>query len=401
MASQSWWQPPQLRNSESEATERKATWLELFYDLVFVVVVAELAHRLATEVTWGGIASFGLLFIPVWWVWLGATIYNDRFDTDDVSHRLFTFVQMLPIAGLALTVHDGLGELSSGFALSYVAARVILIIMWLRGGRHNPAARPMTTRFAAGFAVSVILWTISIFLPIPIRFMLWAIGLLIDLVTPLTTLGIQATLPRFSESHLPERFGLFTIIVLGESVAGVVRGVAATHELTVTIVLAGALGLALVFGVWWAYFDNVMSRHIRPGLGGTALWTYLHLLLVMGLTAIGAGVLNMVGHAGEALPSSIRWLVCGALALCLVMLGLLEWTLDHDRSTSRVSHRIAIFHFVAGAVAVLIGILGESLGLLLLLVFLVIVAAGQVPWSLYLRSRSRDSGSVAMGIGEG
>jgi low temperature requirement protein LtrA len=387
MATQSWWRRPQLRNSEVEEAERKTTWLELFYDLVFVVVVAELAHRLAMDVSWRGLTGFGLLFIPVWWVWLGATIYNDRFDTDDVSHRLFTFLQMLPVAGLALTTHDGFGKLSGAFALSYAAARLILIAMWLRAGRHNPAARPMTTRYATGFALSVVLWITSVFLPIPIRFVLWAIGLLIDLVTPLTTLRIQATLPRFSESHLPERFGLFTLIVLGESVAGVVRGLAQSHALTITIALSGALGLALAFGIWWAYFDNVMSRPIRPGVNRTALWTYLHLLLVMGLTAIGAGVLNLVGHAEAIVPSPILWLVCGSLALCLVILGLLEWTLDHDRATLRISRRIAILHFVAGAAALLLGVVGESLGLLLLLLLLVVVAAVQAPLSLYLRSR--------------
>jgi low temperature requirement protein LtrA len=387
MALQSWWQRPQLRNSEGDAAERKATWLELFYDLVFVVVVAELAHRLAQDVSWRGLTAFGLLFIPVWWVWLGATIYNDRFDTDDVSHRLFTFLQMVPVAGLALTIHDGFGKLSAAFALSYAAARLILITMWLRAGRHNPAARPMTTRYATGFALSVVLWITSVFLPIPLRFGLWAVGLLIDLVTPLTTLGIQARLPRFSESHLPERFGLFTLIVLGESVAGVVRGLAQSHALTLPIALAGALGLALAFGIWWAYFDNVMSRPIRPGVSGTALWTYLHLVLVMGLTALGAGVLNLVGQSDASLPSPMLWLVCGSLALCLMILGLLEWTLDHDRATLPISHRVAIVHFVAGAVALVLGIVGESLGLLLLLVLLVIVAAAQAPVSLYLRSR--------------
>src|SRR5829696_6461478 len=92
MANVSVWQRPRLRDDEGELREHRTTWLELFYDLVFVVVVAQLAHEMATNVTWEGVFAFVLLFIPVWWVWIGATFYNDRFDTDDIGQRAYTFL---------------------------------------------------------------------------------------------------------------------------------------------------------------------------------------------------------------------------------------------------------------------------------------------------------------------
>ena len=111
----SWLQPPRLRIGENREQEhRHATWLELFYDLVFVVAVSQVAHNLYADVTISGFFSFIFLFIPIWWAWIGTTLYANRFDSDDIGHRLLMGVQMLAIAALAVNVHHGLGETSAG-----------------------------------------------------------------------------------------------------------------------------------------------------------------------------------------------------------------------------------------------------------------------------------------------
>src|SRR5690349_13150855 len=94
-----WWQPPRLIFADDEE-ERRVSWLELFYDLVFVVVISQLSHYLAEHVSLAGALSFGLLFVPVWWVWIGGTIYNARFETPDISYRVATLAQMLPVAAM-------------------------------------------------------------------------------------------------------------------------------------------------------------------------------------------------------------------------------------------------------------------------------------------------------------
>ena len=111
-----WWELPQLRTEGDENIKRKATWLELFYDLVFVGVVAELSQQLARDVSWSGLGTFVLLFVAAWWTWLGSTFYNQRFERDDVSHRLFTFMQMIPLAGMAVFAHGALDGRAVGFA---------------------------------------------------------------------------------------------------------------------------------------------------------------------------------------------------------------------------------------------------------------------------------------------
>ncbi len=182
------WQRPKLRTDEEQGLERKATWLELFYDLVFVVVIAELAHTLSGNINPAGIATFSFLFIPVWWVWTGVTFYNERFESNDVSYRLFLFLQMVPVAAMAVFAHDALGEASQGFALAYACARAILTILWLRGGWYERSFRPVSNRSAIGSSISIAFFLTSVFVDPPLRFVLWGIGLLIDLLNPWLTL---------------------------------------------------------------------------------------------------------------------------------------------------------------------------------------------------------------------
>src|SRR5687767_14578740 len=115
------WSPPRLRSAEASDAERHATWTELFYDLVFVVAIAELAHLLKDHPTAAGVGGFALLFVPIWWSWTGVTFYLDRFDVDDFGNRILMAVQMLAAAALAVNVHEGLGRASAAFAASYVA----------------------------------------------------------------------------------------------------------------------------------------------------------------------------------------------------------------------------------------------------------------------------------------
>lgn len=308
-----WWQKPRLHRTSDSQEERRVGWIELFFDLVFVVVVSQLAHALAGEVTWRAVGTFALLFVPSWWLWIGMTFYAERFETMDVSHRLATFAAMLPVTALALFTHAGLPEGARGFALAYAAGRALIIAMWLRGGFHEPVARPMTHRFGVGFGASAALFVASVWVPAPWRYALWAVALCVDLLTPAVTFRTQRALPPFS-SRIPERFGLFVLIVLGESIVSIVTGLAEAHPLTFRTVAAGGLGMALTFAFWWLYFDIISHRYARPGLGFGISRNYLHLPLVMSCTAMAAAVLNVVRHADEPLPGGVRALLCLSLA---------------------------------------------------------------------------------------
>ncbi|MBN8231519.1 low temperature requirement protein A [Corallococcus macrosporus] len=292
--------------------ERRATWTELFFDVVYVVAIARLAHELKEDPTLPGAAAFAGLFVPVWWSWIGVTVYADRFDADDAADRLLLALQMLGVAALAVQIHDGAGTHAPGLALAYCGLRLLLILLYARAWRHIPQARPLAARYMVGFSLALLPWLASVFVPSPLRFCLWAAGIVIDLLTPLASRPQQRALP-LSPAHLPERFGLFTLIVLGESVAAVVGGVTGQHWAAGSV-LTAVLSFAYAFAMGWLYFDKKHAT-VHPKRRSAQVWVYTHLFLMMGLTASGAGVeLLIASPPGEPVSAAARWLFCAATA---------------------------------------------------------------------------------------
>ena len=164
---------------------------------------------------------------------------------------------------MAVNVTHGLGETSAGFALSYAAIRFILVIEYIRVGYRVPTAKPLTKRSSIAFAVSATIWTVSAFVPPSLRFILWGASMAIDFLTPFL-IGQLAIKIAPHTSHLPERMGLFVIIVLGESILGIVAGLAG-HEWNIYSTLSVGLGLSIPFSLWWIYFDNIGGSAIRAG----------------------------------------------------------------------------------------------------------------------------------------
>ena len=140
------WQPPRL-HLEEEAREARVTSVDLFYDLIFGAVMAQLALGLARDVTLHGLFLFALLFVAVVRVWSSETFYSDHFETLDVSYRLSVLAAMLCAGGLAVSVPQGFGGLFPVFALSMAAARIVLVVQWLRVRRHEPPARGLARRY--------------------------------------------------------------------------------------------------------------------------------------------------------------------------------------------------------------------------------------------------------------
>jgi low temperature requirement protein LtrA len=355
------WKPPRLRIGEGAEGERHATWLELFYDLLYASVVAQLTFQLSQNLSGFGVLTFLVLCVPVWWAWVGQSFYADRFDTDDLGHRLFIIAQMFAVAAMAVTVHAGLGHGSAGFALSYAAVRFILVGEYLGAHVWVPAARPLTKRYGLGFGAAAAIWLVSALVPPPGRFYLWGLGFLIDFATPLTAGEKLHSKLAPHAAHLPERFALFILIVLGEAIAGVVMGLT-KHAWNVPSGLTAALGLSLAFSFWWVYFDNIASAAIRAARTRGRIWLYqgwlyAHLPLVIGLAASAVGVqLAVASPQALALPPKERWLICGAAALVLLSIGCIQLIIDVSRGEIQKTRLACRF---GGAVAVLVlGALG-------------------------------------------
>ena len=354
------WKPPRLRSAEGAAEERHATWLELFYDLLFAAVVAQLTFQLSQDLSGFGVLTFVVLCVPVWWAWVGQSFYATRFDTDDLGHRLFIIAQMFAVAAMAVNVHAGLGRGSAGFALSYAAVRFLLVGEYLGAHIFVPAARALTRRFGLGFGLAAAVWLVSAWVPTPARFYLWGLGLVIDFATPLGAGKLHSQLPPHA-THLPERFALFILIVLGEAIAGVVMGLT-KHAWSLQSGLTAALGLSIAFSLWWVYFDNIDGATIRAARTQGRIWLYqgwlyAHLPLVISLAATAVGVQYVVASPQDlVLSPGARWLICGAAALALLSIGFIQLIIDVSRSEIQAT-RLA-FRFGGFCAALMLGALG-------------------------------------------
>ncbi|MCW5199800.1 low temperature requirement protein A [Desulfobulbus sp. F1] len=374
MAKRILWELPTLNYKEEQGEHRKVTWLELFFDLFFVASIAQISHGLHEHLSWQGAVEFSMLFIPAWWIWIGFTNYNERFESNGLEIRLFTFLLMLPVIGLSVFAHHGVQEGFQGIVLSYTTARLILTLLWMRAVFHIPLFRPTGSRFIIGFIISAALSLPAAFIGTYLGFWLFAAALCSDLLTPLTTAVHQMKLPRLSSSKRPERFGLLVLIVLGEMVVGVVNGLAEVRQLTLPLFLEASLGVALGFGFWWIYFDFIGRRPPKSGTGWGFAWGYLHLPLVMAIAAAGAGISSAIGR-NDLLAVEVRQLVAVAIGCALIAMALLELTLRRGKDEPTHPVLSPTLKLLAGLLSTALGwtesIVGSPLAFLLVLFALV------------------------------
>ena len=378
-----WWRRPMLREDDDEV--RRATWLELFVDLMFVAIISALSRALSVEISPVGVARYVLVFLPAWWIWLGLTVYNDRLDTDDVSHRVAFFAIMLALGGMAVSARTFFGAGFAVFALSYAAARFVIIVLWLRGGLHNPRLRPLVTRYAVGFTIAAAMWLVAIFVPWPARLIVVVLAIMVDFGTPATTMRIQSDLPSLSRSHLPERFGLFILIVLGESVIAVEQAVGNDFlRGSLAHISAGPATLALAFVLWWLYFDHVAENPPLPSALATLVWTYPHLALVLALGAMGASVQAYVTVL-SADPTPAIMLMCFSVAVAYAMIGVREFMTEPSAERAHPARSLGV-HGGSALAAAALGFTSGMFGGLEVFALLIALGVLQIAYGFVSRA---------------
>lgn len=334
-----WFHIPRL-HVPRHGHERKVGWLELFYDLIYVAAIIQLGNALSHHVSISGFLAFFGLFIPIWWAWTGFTFYNNRFVVDDFLHRCLVFVQMFGIGGMAVSVGDVLDGGTEGFAIFYALVRFVLVAMYARVWAQHKETRDMTGRMSIGMLVGAALWLSSVLVEGPWVFAFWGLALLAD---GISTLGpgarrIAAKYPP-DVMHFTERYGLLTIIVLGETFVKVLSAVAderaapvagATHD----FLFMGVLGVLITVSMWWIYFDDVAGSRIRHSKLAPYVWVYSHLPLTVAVTAVGVAVKKATISMDPGLPApdKYRWLLCGTIALALVSVALIDMVTERRQA---------------------------------------------------------------------
>jgi low temperature requirement protein LtrA len=330
-----------LRLRSMAEAGRKVTWLELFFDLIFVAAVAQVAEPLRHDYSLAELARLTPLLMLIWWAWTGHTFFSTRFDTDDGVQRALTFVQIFSVAAMAANAKDALDSRSSaGFAAAYAAVRLVLVAQYLRA-RHLRDARGLAFRYIAGHGFAASLWLLSALVPAPERFWLWIAAFAIDLGTPWVALPHSIKVPP-DAAHIPERFGLFTLILLGESVVAVMQGMESQENWPPAAAFSAVFGMALLFSICWWYFDGAAGGREQPVRTHREavrfhVWSYAHFPFYLGVVVLGVGIQRTVTAASHyTVPIAERLMLAAAGAT--VAIGMMTIGMTNGETIRRNSH---------------------------------------------------------------
>ncbi len=321
--------------------------------LVFVVAIAALAVFLHDHLTLGGFLGFALLLVPVGWAWMSFAYYADQFDTDDTLFRVVMLVAMLASAALAVNVGGALEGSPAGFVVANVVLRALLVGLYAWAWSNATEARPMSARYATGFSVGALIWLSSLLAPEPLRYGLWALALLVEMGTPVLGYSTVRSVPGHV-SHMPERFGLFTLIVLGESIVVLTSGVVDTSWRPVSA-LTAVSGFTVAACLWWLYFDHVdeeaIGQSFTSGVAGVVrshVWGYGHLAVWAGIATASVGIEFAISEASEhELAAAIRWSMCGGISLYLLAISAIQLATPTSLRTDVVALRLGVAILVA------------------------------------------------------
>ena len=385
------WRPPRAHGES--IPDRTVSFLELFYDLVYVAVIGQAAHHLAEHVSVSGFVEFAIVFALIWIAWVNGSVYLELHGREDGRTRSFVFVQMGIIALLAVFTTDAGGAGGSTFAVVYAAFLAVMTWLWFTVQRQDRQERPeflsVTRRYVIGTALSAAVIFVSAFLPVEPRLVVWAGFAVAWMVILLLLVGRAAVVQHLdltpSES-LVERFGLFMIIVLGEVVFGVVEGLSlAEHDLKT--VSTGIFALVLGFGFWWMYFDLIGRRLPKNNARDLAYWMLDHFPITLSIAAGGAAMVSLIEHAHDpSTPESTAWLLAGAVAVGLLAQAVTARTLTDSQRLAVVYRPLSLALIAGAAAAIVVGWLHPAPWLLALLLVAILSVLWFFAVSRFLRA---------------
>lgn len=295
-----------MSGRDPHETHRVATPLELLFNLTFVVAfgtaASELAHALAAGHIGAGLTSFVFVTFATCWAWINFSWFASGYDTDDWVYRLMTMVQMVGVIVLALGIPAVYSSIEHGehvdnrlMVAGYIVMRIAMVAQWIRAARQDPVRRTMCLTYAATITVAQIGW-IGIAIAetsVPMTFLLVALMTLVELAGPWLVERRNSDSSPWHAHHIAERYGLLTIIALGEGVIGTVASLSAVVQAqgwSLDAVLVAVAGIGLTFGMWWIYFVVPAGHLLHAQRWKAVPFGYEHIAVFTSIVATGAGL---------------------------------------------------------------------------------------------------------------
>ncbi len=323
-----------MTGRDKDEPHRVSSPLELLFDLTFVVAVAQVAGQLAHTIAEGtaldhGVGAYLMVFFAIWWAWMNFTWFASAYDTDDVPYRLLTMLQMGGVLVLAAGVPAAFADQNYlAVTIGYLIMRVGLVAQWVRAGVESPGGRRTAFRYAAGIVLVQLGWVARLLLPGQAQTVAFVILAIADVCVPIV--AERSGITPWHPHHIAERYGLFTIILLGESVSAAtvaVQAIIAATGVTVDLVIVAGSGLILLFAMWWLYFKEPSGEELERRRDRSFVWGYGHYVLFAAIAAVGAAIevaVEFGSHRPEVSPSGVGFALAVPVAVFIVMLQVLH-----------------------------------------------------------------------------
>ena len=332
-----WWGPP--KDFATRPDERKVSWLELFYDLAYVAAISRITNYIAMHPQWNHLPIALLFFGLILWSWVNGSQYYDLHGNEGIRTRLLTFWQMLAIGAVCITLPSAFNGDNKTFSTAFACLQIMITYLWWSVGFYDRSHWKFNIYFTVNYLIAFALLVASVFMNYHQSVIIWVIVLILDITPPLTGAYTIVTVLRregqlFSASSvIVERFGSFTIIVLAESILGIVTGIAQSGSSDVLTWTAFMIAILISFLIWSIYFDLTSDQQVKKGYQYLQYLIFLHFPLLFALCVTGACLSNLLENIHATASPDVHWMFCISLAVIMIVTLLLASIMEEEEET--------------------------------------------------------------------
>lgn len=368
-----WWGPPRKFSREFE--ERKISWLELFYDLVYVIAISRATHHLAEHPDATGLIDYAYLFIMIYWGWVNGSLYHDIHGSPGIRTRIMTLWQMMAVAALVVCLNGSGEQMVRRSTTALMVLQAYITYLWWSVGIYDKEHRRLNRPYTICYLLSLLILAGTFYLDTAqLRPWYW-LALVLNFLPPFLALGLfrRRNFTFMLSPSMVERLGLLTIILFGEAVLGMVNGTTTIPQLSLKVWFCFGLNLAIIFALWWVFFTLIADQKSRRGWIVATLIElgYIPTLASLGILATTFPML----YSGLDDPwgtVSVQGRVTYGISIAIFLSGtlLISFFLDYAQTLQKIKRTVQL---ILGAAALLIALISIALAEINLPVYLVIV----------------------------
>lgn len=375
LKSNNWWGAPKKLSEQQQ--DRKVSWLELFYDLVYVIAIAKITTHFYEHVDVTGFLNYLFFFSIIFWSWLNGSLYHDIHESEGLRTKLMTLWQILIVAGLVITIDSKPEDILFNVTIALLVMQLFITYLWWSIRFYDPSHKRLNLPYTFLYLSASLLLFISLGLsPFYARILLIS-ALILNVLPPFVSSKVHKKKPvHFSlSSTMSERLGLFAIILFGEVISSIVNGIGQFHQFSFEIWLNFGLSVIIVFSLWWLFFTLISDRICKPGIVKSSIFELLYLptLIALGLLSMSFKGIFKHHHLIGFNFLSLKEILGYSISLFLLGICFLSFLLEFSEQSEPLKKKVQLTLSFTSIFLILITLINTQVGLSIYLVIIFVV----------------------------